>query len=497
LSLATLNSTNQKIKDFELIAIHKKICKVDYSTNVNNRIDNSKVTKKKKNSSISSNADKDTFNYLTKLRELENFENDEFSDENQTLEKGNISNPFKSIKNPNTASKGLPPKSTNVFASNKKIEISSHNYTANKNTKISDFNHFPTSRASFKITNDNKFSFKEKIEMAARMPFAVKKENIETSSNINFSTEKDIINFNYEKQFELNKKNDFKKVINEVDRMSEKNENFDSASIKLDSNISELNYNNNHNNNNNKTMQNPFKKLKFKNNYTSGHKIFNNYSSNYASNIYMSNFNSNMKEASEIYKTNDNNYKSNYDTYDMRETINENSNITSVSIISNNMDFDSHIRSDNLDKYNGDSNNIKTNDIYGSNSFAEFTSENAIDIQFGSNLSKFDPNCYYKSNYKNFKNDFDNYEEYESAMRKIELGTKDYLNKANNKNVKKNNKNTHKTEKRKRISNNSNNNNATESDYISDISKNSRVSSNSQINNYSYITKSSISDIEL
>lgn len=515
LSLATLNSTTKNIKEFELLNSQKHISKENYGTNVHNGNYNLKVFNIKSClfSKEKEDADnnKDKVSILTKLRDLEGIENDGFSDEDFINNKNDdnktiINNPFKLGKNLNTASKGFPPRNGNIFASSKKKDLTPHNFTTNKKLKVNEFTQSPTSRSSFKMPNDNKYNFNEKLEMAAQMPFAVKMEKEEMNSKINFFTEKVFENRkkdNIKNHLELNKKNAFIKgnqIINnqfeETNRISEKIENYDSASQKKDSNISE--FNNEFKKKN--ILQNPFKKQnqKLKNNYKSGNKkLNNNYASNYSSNNHMSNFNSNMKERSSIYVTNDNNNKSNYDTYDMKETINENSHITSGSIISCNMDFDSNMRSNNVNNYNGDTNNVKTNDIYGSNSFGDYNSENAFESQFCSNISNLDPKNDFKSNYKNFKNDFDNYEEYESAMRKMELGIEDLPKKGNKNENKRNIKNSIGRPFHKKINSVNSNINATESDYISDFSKNSKLSNNSQINNFSYITRSSVSDIEI
>ena len=149
------------------------------------------------------------------------------------------------------------------------------------------------------------------------------------------------------------------------------------------------------------------------------------------------------------------NFKSNYNN-DLND-IQENSNITSNSLISNNIDYNS---------YNYQ-NNVKTNGAYSSVSFLEFNSEMGQESEYQSNIT----NSQYVSYNKNFKNDYDNYNEYESAMNKMS-----------------------KLIFEKPVIRNKRNNNGTESDNISDFSKNSRLSSNSQ--NRSYITKSSISDFE-
>lgn len=487
LSMATINSECKNLREFDLISSYKKYCKEDYNTNINNENDNFRLFKEKKDTkSIKVEIeDSEKINVLNKLRQLDNFENDDFTVENKNnkiyIE---ANNPFKSLRNPYTASKGLPPRDMNIFASNnKKKDNHNYNLTTNKKQKIHKFNNSPNLRKSFKIKEISNHDFNEKIEMAAKMPFAIKKktENNENKTNLFFENsergnfDKIIIN----SDFPTNNK-----TFVESSKIVENHNDYASSSLKLDSNVSDsINY----------KIKNPFKKESNKNQTTD----YNNdeYNTNYAYNNYISN----TKEASLFYKTNDNNYKSNYETLEMKDAVNENSNITSASIISCNIDFDSNIRSSSINNYNCDTYNLKTNEIYGSNSFGDYNSENAIENQFYSNISNHKSYSNFKTNYKDFKNDFDNYEEYESAMRRMKSDRDQYGSKQYKFNKKINNseKSTNKTSYKKCVSKNSNNNKATESDYISDYSKNSKLSSNSQINNYSYITKSSISDFEI
>ncbi len=508
LSLATFNLTNKKVKDIESINFQKQTCKRGYITNGDNRNDRLNVLDEKSIFSKEKEIDdKDKISILTKLRQLEGIENDEFTDDILYNEIENnekiMNNPFKLSKNLNTASKGIPPWNANLFTSNKKKDFPPRNFTTNKKQKVNEFYQSPSSRNSFKITKSNKYNFHEKIEMAAKIPFEIKIEENNSKKNFSYENIENTKKEDIKKQLESKQKNLLKItpiILNqyeEANRISEKDKNY----YKLDSNISEIQIDYKKKKD---YLQNSFKKqnqnFNINNNYSNANKKQNNYSSNYASNNFRSNSNSNMKETSLslIYKTNDNNFKSNYDSYDLKETINENSNITSGSIISCNMDFDSNIRSNNLNNYNGDTYNMKTNDIYGSNSFGDYNSENAIRGQFWSNLSNLEQKNVFKSSNKNFTNDFDNYEEYESAMRKMEIVIDDLPKKGNRIEKKSNNiKSISRANYRQRYSVNSNTyNNATESDYISDFSKNSRLSNNSQ-NNNSYITKSSVSDNEI
>lgn len=521
LSMAALDTTTKKIRDSEFSTLNNEYKKEDYSTNIFTNDKNLSCRKASDHiqSQNNKNFNKEKKNHKLKLKSREHDSLSENSDIQNRKEQEMefclgraVDNPFKTNINHNTASKGLPPRNKNLLTSCKKALIQPQHFSTTKKIKINDFQNSPKIRSSSGASK-NIYNFNEKIEMASKMPFAKINSNFaERNSNFNFSADKKVeIKQRDTKQNKLDstyKNND--KFMNRIvlnshnedyDRINENNENFDSMNIKVNSR--ELEMNNDLNNHDKKLVKNPFKKQqnkKNKNYFSNKAKITENYASNYASNNALSNFNSNNRDSSLIYKTNDKYNKSNYDTNDMRETINENSQITSASILSYNNEYNSNLQSNynqNILPFNVNTNNMKTNELYTSNSFADLNSE-MIDSEYCSNTSNFKNNKKNIRNYKNFKNDFDNYEEYESAMRKMQIITEEENGMIiKGKREISRNFNSNKNNKKKRNSNNSNINIATESDFISDFSKNSRISNNSQINNFSYITKSSISDMDI
>lgn len=478
-----------------------------------------------------------------------------------------VSNPFKNSSgsfNNNSAinktdGKGLPPKTKNIFTSSKKELISrNQNFSTNKRIKESEcWNPF-NFRSSSGFSKS--FNFNEELEKAEKMPF-LKITNNENTYYLNNSNNNACKNDNIDdgksnkicdfievknnlglRKLKLNRNNNSNKNLIKVNnhifskaKYNDLNEytNADNSkihennriSIKLDKlntkSYENINFFNNDNNNdynnqlafNSRFNNNSYMNFKNQNKLNPDDHLIGNCRSNFTSNNNTNNNNIDVDTTS-IFKTNEKNCRSNYDTNEIKEVVNENSYITSASILTCNMDCNSSLPRNNSDtnnvNYNANTNNMKTNEVYSSNSFIEYNTENGIDSEFYSNITnnpyrKDEKNNYF-SNYKNFKNDFDNYEEYQSAMRKMDSYTLEDDNsfddayRSNDKNVyrKNNSKNKKYKTSKSRFSINSNNkNNNTESDYISDFSKNSRVSNNTQINNFSYITKSSNSDNDL
>jgi len=519
LSTAAFNTATKKIRDLEFSSLNNEYKKEDYSTNIYTNDKNLEFLNAPNHiqSINNENFDKEKKNFKLKIKTRENhnqYENSDDQNIEEVVELGMnkaVVNPFRTHNNHNTASKGLPPTNKNLLTSCKKGIIQPQHFSTTKKIKKNDFKNSPKIRSSSGASK-NIYNFNEKIEMASKIPFGNINSNFDESrSNINFSADKNFekkqIDGKLNKLDAINKNN--VKFINQIvlnshnkefDRIIENNENFDSMNIKVNSREFEMN--NDLIYQDKKFVKNPFKKEQHKtkmNYFSNKTKITENYESNYASNNALSNFNSNNRESSLLYKTNDKYNKSNYNTNDLRETINENSQITSASIISYNNEFNSNLQSkkQNFIPFNVITNNMKTNEVYTSNSFADFNSE-MVESEYCSNISNFKNNKKNVRNCKKFKNDFDNYEEYESAMRKIEMRTEEEDGKIiQGKRVNTRNFNSNRNNNKKRHSNNSNKNNATESDFISDFSKNSRISNNSQINNFSYITRSSISDMDI
>lgn len=263
-----------------------------------------------------------------------------------------------------------------------------------------------------------------------------------------------------------------------------------------------------------------------------------NYNENFKSNN--SNYNSFVKLECQNKNYNfDNNLKSNYDTNDYNNNIiYENSNITSASMISNAFEYNSNLNRQNSNNNFNTNNNYTSennekidfnnkhpeaiknnvNKNFSSNSYIESNSELAGESDFYSNITnnRSINNLSNKknllSNNKKFKSEYENYDEFDSAIKKLDFETNDVEGEYNESKCNKyNSRMKYKSNKRRSIytSNNlrslSNNyrsrkskcNPGTESDYVSDFSKNSKLSMNSPNNNYSYITRSSISDIDM